>query len=138
MQTISHPFWGEWADEFSPTDVVDRFVPNRIWNEIRNPTNQVLLGGVGTGKSIVLKRISLPGMLLKSEFLLNREFLGIYVDLKELRFLNSLDEFRADFSNSLQSNKEDITIIIERICDYACALSITKATLQTIEDSISR
>ena len=88
----SHPFWGYEAEDFTPEQAVERFVPNRIWDEVREPQNQLLLGGVGTGKSIVLKRLSWPAMEHAPAFLAGREFAAFYVDVRELHFLSIFDD----------------------------------------------
>ncbi len=70
------------AGLYSFEQAVGLFIPNRVWDQIRQATSQVLYGGIGTGKTLLMKRLSWPAMLSNSSYLANRRFAAFYMDMR--------------------------------------------------------
>jgi len=126
----AYPFWGREAEEFSPQEAVERFVPNRVWDEVRDPENRLLLGGVGTGKSIVLKRLSWPAMTREPAFLPHRGFFGLYVDVRPLDCLDPLFD-----SVPSPDKKPALPPLATRLVEYAAGLLLIQSVLATLADT---
>lgn len=78
------------ARKYSADETRERFVSNRVWNTIRNPTkNRVLCGVPGAGKTIVLKRSSWPAMVRDSSFMEGAQFSAFYCNLRDLERLQT-------------------------------------------------
>jgi|GEM_PF-3328664 len=67
---------------YTVEQALECFVPNRVWDQVRSGIHQVLYGGVGTGKTMLMKRLSWPAMLSRPAFLERREFAAFYVDMR--------------------------------------------------------
>jgi hypothetical protein len=77
------------ATYYTVPEALDLFVPNIVWNEVRRIRHQLLYGGQGTGKTILLKRLSWPAMLNRPAFLESAPFVSFYYDLRDLAILKS-------------------------------------------------
>jgi len=88
-----NPFTDLKAENWSPEKTVARFVPNRVWDKVRIPNTQILIGGWGTGKSALLKRMAWEAMEIERSYLPHSEFIGIYINLFRLAYLNTVLEF---------------------------------------------
>ena len=88
------------AQKYTALQTQRLFVPNRVWDQVRDPTRNRLLYGVpGSGKTIALKRLSWPAMVSDPVFLPGRKFVAFYCDLRDLaRITTTLDSpiFRQD------------------------------------------
>jgi hypothetical protein len=51
------------AASYEIADIVDLFVPHRLWDTIRRARNQLLYGGAGSGKTMLLRRLWWPSMI---------------------------------------------------------------------------
>lgn len=79
-----NPFSESRVDGFKDTEVVDLFVPNLVWDEVREPINHIIYGAPGTGKSMLLKRLSSESMLYKEDYLKGQKFIGIYLQISKV------------------------------------------------------
>jgi hypothetical protein len=78
------------AGRYKFAEVLSRFVPGLIWEQVRQTDRQQLLcGGVGTGKTILMKRLAWPAMLERPDFL-ETPFAAFYYDARDLEDLNCL------------------------------------------------
>ena len=99
MSTMN-PFSDTQAEKWGTDKALERFVPPpgpaRVWDEIRVPKNRVLWGGWGTGKSVILKRISWQAMSRAPQF--NGDpFVGVYMNLADFDPLNAALIFRCGY-----------------------------------------
>jgi hypothetical protein len=78
------------AGKYTDEEALERFVPSIVWDQVRRPQHQVLYGGSGTGKTMLLRRLSWPAMLREPNFLDGQHFAAFYIDMRELEDLSSL------------------------------------------------
>ena len=78
------------AGLYSATEATGYFVPNRAWDNTRRGKSQLLIGAAGTGKTIIMKRLSYPAMLRSPEYLAGFEFVAFYFDMRCLADLSAL------------------------------------------------
>lgn len=72
------------AGNYTVPQALSRFVPNLVWNKVREAKHQLLYGGKGSGKTHLLKRLSWPAMQEQPDFLEGTEFTAFYCDMREL------------------------------------------------------
>ena len=78
------------AVKYSVPEALERFVPTVIWRRVREPAHRVLCGGRGTGKTMLLKRLSWPAMVAAPDYLPQRQFVAFYFNARELTDLHLL------------------------------------------------
>jgi len=124
-------FYKSDAEHYNVENIIKLFVPNKVWDDVRKISKHKLLyGGWGTGKTILLKRLSWPAMLLESAYLNNQEFIAFYVDLREMEILNSIFLKEIFYSDeSIRQYKSDLAIYFSSIFMLQAILTeIIKAT----------
>jgi len=86
---VDNPFYRNRAELYSPAEVLEIYCPMPVMVPLAQPRNQVLYGGPGTGKSIVLKRLAYSAVRKNSNIPGPHPFFGVYVNCqRELAFLN--------------------------------------------------
>lgn len=92
------------AGNYTFSQAVERFVPTITWGKVRRPANQLLYGCAGSGKTMLLKRLSWPAMLAAPAFETREEFIAFYCDVRELEILGALFDphLRAKSSDHLK------------------------------------
>jgi hypothetical protein len=78
------------AVRYSVPQALERFVPPAIWRRVREPAHRVLCGGRGTGKTMLLKRLSWPAMIAAPDYLPGKNFVAFYFNARELTDLQLL------------------------------------------------
>jgi hypothetical protein len=78
------------AGRYSVSETLDRFVPVAVWDQLRQPGHQLIYGGKGTGKTMLMRRLSWPAMLREPAFFEDTEFVAFFCDLRGLDPLASL------------------------------------------------
>jgi hypothetical protein len=86
-----NPFANLSADRYPVGTTLDYFEEVRAWPELHEPRNQVVFGHYGSGKSIALQRLRGSAMARKPRFLNASSFFGIYVNMLDVAFLDSLE-----------------------------------------------
>lgn len=131
-----NPFANLSADRYPVGTTLDYFEEVRAWPELHEPRNQVVFGHYGSGKSIALQRLRGSAMARKPRFLNANPFFGIYTNLLDTTFLDSLATIAT--ADRITRRWPEAGIAVANAKERFLAFSIAEATVEDLLDAHGR
>lgn len=128
-----NPFANLSADRYSVKTTLEYFEEVRVWAELHEPRNQVVFGHYGSGKSIALQRLRGSAMDREPRFLNTLPFFGVYINLLEIVFLDSVSVLAS--AESIRKHWPDGSDKVAMNKERFIALTIAEATVKELLDS---
>jgi hypothetical protein len=115
---------------------VDYFEPTEAWTEVLHPRNQVLYGGFGSGKSMLLKRLQAAAMARQPAFD-SKPFVGVYINLiLEFSFVDALMKLAR--GSVVQRRWPDAPDRAASIAENFLSMTVGQAVLWELNEARSR
>jgi hypothetical protein len=127
-----NPFMQLSADRYPVRTTLQYFEEAPFWAELHKPKNQVVFGHYGSGKSIALQRLRGSAMARKPRFATDMPFLGIYLNLLQVAFLDSVAKLGRD--PTIRSRWPDVEDRALRIKEHYLALSLVQSAAAELDE----
>lgn len=107
---MHNPFYGIIkADELPARQATALFVPEAspIWSNVQEPSNQIIVGPRGAGKTIALRQLDHQTQIWKTE---NRPYIGIYIQISRIS-----TTFQSLFEQAEEDGDRDAVTLFQKV-----------------------
>ncbi|MEW6679972.1 MAG: hypothetical protein AB1297_02970 [bacterium] len=123
------------ADKLESNDIRVMFERNKAWEKVLEPSNQIIIGTTGCGKSMLLKKMSASSMD-EDNFPKTHKFFGIYLHVSRItRYFNSVfDSILRSINNDRVFWNKKLIVTTNIYSQYMC-LWLLERLCEEIKDS---
>ncbi|MEW6104113.1 MAG: hypothetical protein AB1630_09955 [bacterium] len=126
-----NPFFINRAENFTDAEVADFFVRNLVWDEVREPVNHIIYGAPGTGKSMILKRLSSESMFYKEDYLEGQKYIGVYLHISKVS--NIFHPIFPHLKKEGSNKKEEDIFWFQRLFGHYLCIKILDKIINILE-----